>query len=380
MFETLFSLIRSQYPQTPIPLHEPRFGGREQDYLNECLASTMVSSVGAFVGRFEEAIASFTGSRHAIAVVNGTQALFVALQLAGVEPGSEVLTQPLTFVATANAISYCGAIPHFLDIDADTLGLSPAALEDFLARETDLRSGKRINRATGRTLSACLPMHSCGHPCRIDEIQEICQRFDLPLVEDAAESLGSTCRERHTGTFGRLGVLSFNGNKIITTGGGGMILTDDEPLAQRARHLTTTAKLAHPYEFIHDAIGYNFRMPNINAALGLAQIEQLPAFLADKRSLAADYRRACADLPLTFVDEPAACRSNFWLNTLLFDDQQQKDAFLAQANANGIQARSLWRPMHLLEIYRDCPAGNLDTSENIYRRAVNIPSSVRVAP
>lgn len=378
MFESLFACIREQYPgQEIIPLHEPRFNGNEQGYLAECIESTMVSSVGAFVGRFEAAVADYTGARHAIAVVNGTQALFVALKLAGVTPQSEVLTQSLTFVATANAISYCGATPHFIDIDSDTLGLSPSSLAAFLERETKIVDGRPVNRETGRTISACLPMHTCGHPCRIDEISEICAHFGLPLVEDAAESLGSTRNDRHTGTFGRLGTLSFNGNKIVTCGGGGMILTDDDELASRARHLTTTAKQAHPYEFIHDEIGYNFRMPNLNAALGLAQLEQLESFVVDKRALAICYRDKLSAMPGEFVVEPEGCRANFWLNTLLFEDDEQKDSFLAAANSQGIGARSLWRPMHLLDIYSHCPSEVLATTEDIYRRAVNIPSSVR---
>ncbi len=378
MFETIFALIRNQFPQDKIPLHEPRFVGNEQAYLAECIASTMVSSVGSFVDQFEEAVASYTGSQYAIAMVNGTQALFLALKLAGVSPGSEVLTQSLTFVATANAISYCGAIPHFLDVDPETLGLSPLALKKYLDEQTEISNGQRINRTSGRPISACLPMHTCGHPCRIAELAEICRTYEIPLVEDAAESLGSFLQGQHTGTFGLLGTLSFNGNKIITTGGGGMILTDNQELATAARHLTTTAKQAHPYEFIHDEIGYNFRMPNINAALGLAQIERLPDFVRQKRQLATNYRQALAALPVTFVDEPPDCQSNFWLNTLLFDSAQQKTSFLEQANQRGIFARSLWRPMHQLKIYRNCPQEALPVTENIYQRAASIPSSVRI--
>ena len=380
MFEQIFDLIRSQYAEAQIPLHEPRFVGHERDYLQQCIDSTLVSSVGPFVGRFEEAVAAFTGSRHAIAVVNGGQALLLALKLAGVAPGSEVLTQSLTFVATANAVAHCGAAPVFLDVDPQTLGLSPDALAAFLDTHAERRDGRLINRESGREIHACLPMHTCGHPCRIDELAALCADYNLPLVEDAAESLGSYRDGRHTGTFGRLGILSFNGNKIVTTGGGGMILTDDEHLAIRARHLSTTAKLPHPYEFIHDAIGYNFRLPNLNAALGLAQLEQLPRFLADKRALAALYRDGLRDLPLTFVDEPPGCLSNFWLNTILFDRIADKENFLEQANAQGIMARSLWRPMHLLEIYRDARRGELPVTEDLYRRAVNLPSSVRRAP
>jgi len=379
MFEQTFAFIRQQFGnQSSIPLHEPRFCGNEKNYLNDCIDSTFVSSVGEYVCRFEQAVADFTGSDHAVAVVNGTQGLFVALKALGVGCNCEILTQSLTFVATANAINYTGAAPVFLDVDHTTMGLSPDAIKNFLQQHTTLRNGRRINKSSGRTISACLPMHTCGHPCRVAEIADICAENGIELVEDAAESLGSATGGKHTGRFGHVGTFSFNGNKVITTGGGGMLITDDEDLANKLRHLTTTAKVPHPWEFIHDQVGYNFRMPNINAALGLAQMELLPSFLKKKRQLAANYREFFHNSDIEYLDEPGGSQSNFWLNTILLPSEKLKETFLGQANQQGIGARSMWRPMHLLEMYRHCQRDAQTTAEKIYQRAVNIPSSVRL--
>lgn len=379
MFKEAIRFIRDQYPgQEVIPLHAPVFVGQEKTYLAECIDSTYVSSVGAYVDAFEESVAQFVGSSFAVAVVNGTQAIQVALQLAGVEAGCEVITQALTFVATANAIRYAGAEPIFIDVDRDTLGMSPQALRGFLEKHGRIENNRLINRHSGRPIAACLPMHTLGHPCRIDELAEICQEWQLPLVEDAAESLGSTYRGRHTGTFGRLGIFSFNGNKIVTTGGGGMIVTDDEALARRAKHLTTTAKLPHRWEFVHDEVGYNFRLPNLNAALGVAQMESLPQFLGNKRKLAERYSQFFEQTSGDFVHEPSNGVSNFWLNALLLDSEEQRNQFLEATNEAGIMTRCLWRPMHLLEIYRHCQCDDLTVTEELYRRLVNLPSSVRL--
>ncbi len=379
MFEKTFDFIRQQFGnQSSIPLHEPTFSGNEKKYLAECIDSTFVSSVGVFVDKFEQSVADFVGSNHAIAVVNGTQALFVALKSLGIDASCEVLTQSLTFIATANAIHYTGATPVFLDIDPHTLGLSPVAVKEFLQQQTELRNGQCVNKISGRTVAICLPMHTCGHPCQVEELQVLCAENNIQLLEDAAESLGSRVTTGHTGTLGKVGVFSFNGNKVITTGGGGMMVTDDEELAQKLRHLTTTAKVPHPWEFIHDEIGYNFRLPNINAALGLAQMEQLPLFLQKKRELAKSYREFFAGSEIHYLEEPVGSQSNFWLNTILLPTEEQKEAFLDQANQQGIGARSLWRPMHLLNIYRHYQRDAQINTEQIYRHAVNIPSSVRL--
>lgn len=379
MYESTFDFIQQQFgEQTPLPLHEPLFCGREKSYLSDCIDSTFVSSVGQYVDKFEQAVADFTRSRHAIAVVNGTQALFVALKTLGIDAECEVLTQSLTFVATANAIHYTGAAPVFLDIDQTTLGLSPRAVKEFLQKHTEIRHGHRVNKTTGRRIAACLPIHTCGHPCQIEALQELCAENSIQLIEDAAESLGSFLPSGHTGTFGEVGIFSFNGNKVITTGGGGMLVTNDDQLAQRLRHLTTTAKVPHPWEFIHDEIGYNFRMPNINAALGLAQMEQLPIFLQKKRELANRYRQFFSASEIDYVDEPDGTESNFWLNTILLPNERQKETFLKEAGERGIGARSLWRPMHLLAIYNNYQRDSQVNTETIYRRAVNLPSSVRL--
>lgn len=362
-----------------IPLHAPVFKGSEQTYVANTITSTFVSSVGEYVNRFEQDMAAYTGTECAVATVNGTAALHVSLRLAGVEQGDLVITQALTFVATCNAIAYCGAEPLFIDVDESTLGLSPRALEDWLeshaARDA---SGQCVERVTGRRISACLPMHTFGHPADLAGLVRVCETWNIPLVEDAAESLGSFYQGRHTGTFGKLAAVSFNGNKIITTGGGGMILCDEET-GKRAKHLTTTAKKPHPYEYVHDEVGYNYRLPNINAALGVAQLEQLPEFLAEKRALAEEYRHLLKGTEFEFVDEPEGCRSNFWLNAVLCPDQASRDRLLEVTNASNVMTRPVWQLMCDLPMYQHCTRGELTTSRNIAQRLVNLPSSVKPA-
>lgn len=368
-------------PTETIGLHEPTFSGSEWTYLKSCLDSGWVSSVGAYVTQFEKELASFTGVAHAVATVNGTAALHVALQLAGVERGDEVLIPTLTFVATANAVVYCGAIPHFIDSEVPTLGLDPRKLEDYLVEIAEVRDGTCLNRRTGKRIRAVIAMHTLGHPVDLDPLAELCERYCLALVEDAAESLGSYYKGRHTGNWGKLAALSFNGNKIITTGGGGAILTDDETLARQAKHLTTTAKLPHSWAFQHDEVGYNYRLPNLNAALGCAQIEQLPDLLAKKRILAERYRHALERVEgVSVVVEPSFARSNYWLNALLLDDNQAslRDACLERLHAEGIMARPAWTLMHRLPMFDSCPRGDLAVAESLERRLITLPSSPRL--
>ena len=365
-------------PKGQTVLHEPLFNGNEREYLTECIDSSYVSSVGKFVDRFERELANFTGARRAVAVVNGTAALQVALQLAGVEAGDEVLVPALTFVATANAVHYLGATPHFVDSSTETLGLDPVALKDWLKYIGDRTPEGTRNRETGRRIRAMVPMHTFGHPCDIDGLLALAQDYQLQLVEDAAESLGSYYHGRHTGTFGLLGTLSFNGNKIITTGGGGAILINDERLADHAKHLTTTAKKPHRWEYVHDEVGYNFRMPNLNAALGCAQLEQLPDLLASKRRLTEKYLQAFADLSqMRLMTEPAGCNSNYWLQTLILDEAiaDQRDAILEATNDVGLMTRPAWTLMHHLPSYQQCPRAPLTVAESLARRIINIPSS-----
>ena len=360
-----------------IPLHAPVFKGREQAYVASTIDSTFVSSVGEFVNRFERDMAAYTGTEAAVATVNGTAALHVSLRLAGVSPGDLVITQALTFVATCNAIRYCDAEPLFIDVDEATLGLSPAALESWLENFASKNESEVcIDRASGRKISACMPMHTFGHPADLAGLVRVCEEWGIPLVEDAAESLGSFYQGRHTGSFGKLAAVSFNGNKIITTGGGGMILCDAET-GQRAKHLTTTAKKPHPYEYVHDEVGFNYRLPNINAALGVAQMEQLPEFLAEKRALAGEYRLLLKDTEFQFVDEPDGCRSNFWLNAVLCPDQSSRDHLLERTNAKDVMTRPVWQLMCDLPMYSHCPRGDLRTSRSIAERLVNLPSSVK---
>lgn len=393
--QEIINFIRQLYNQTEgfIPLHAPVFNGNEKKYLEMCIDSTFVSSVGQFVDEFEMKMAEYTGAKKAVSCVNGTNGLHLALLLSGVERETEVLTQPLTFIATANAISYCGAHPVFIDVDIDTLGLSPTALRIWLKSSTiqrinkSTRNPETINKSTGRVISACVPMHTFGHPCRIDEIVEICKEYHIPVVEDAAESMGSFYKGRHTGTFGKIGMLSFNGNKIITTGGGGMLLFNDVALAAKAKYLSTQAKVPHPWEFVHDQVGYNYRMPNINAALGLAQLEQLPGFLVSKREVASAYLDFLAvnefechtdkdvDPEVTFVREPGNACSNYWLNAILFKNRKVRDAFLKLSNEQQVMTRPVWELMNRLPMFQDCKKGDLNNAILIADRLVNLPSS-----
>ena len=376
VFQPIVDFVRSIYGQGFVPLHRPVFEGNERAYLVDCVDSNFVSSVGARVNEFEQRIAAFTGAGHAVATVNGTAALHVALQLAGVGPGDEVVTQALSFIATCNAIRYAGAQPVFVDVDLDTMGMSPGALRRFLEENTETRGGQAYNRASGRRIAACVPMHTFGHPCRIEEIVRICDAHGLAVIEDAAESLGSYVGDRHTGTFGRLSTLSFNGNKVITTGGGGMVLTDDPVLAARAKHLTTTAKVPHPYEFVHDEVGYNYRMPNLNAALGCAQMEKLEAMLAVKADVARAYREFFEGQSMRFVNGRDGTTPNYWLNAIVVADEAQRDSLLAYCNARDVMARPVWRLMSRLAMFEACQHDSLENSLWLEARIVNLPSSV----
>lgn len=362
-----------------IALHEPEFSGNEWIYIKECIDTGWVSSVGKFVDRFEEQLATFTGVKHAIAVVNGTAALHTCLKLVGVEPNDEILLPTLTFVATANAVSYCGAIPHFVDNSEITLGLDPEKLGQYLGEISEIRANGCYNRRTGRRIKAVIPVHIFGHPVDIDPLMETCNQFGLELIEDAAESLGSYYKGRHTGNFGKVSALSFNGNKIVTTGGGGAILTNNSHLAKLAKHLTTTARVPHKRSFSHDMIGFNYRLPNINAALGCAQLEQLPKFIENKRKLAEKYCKAFSNIKgIRFFSEPPFAKSNYWLNAtiLVKEYSDQRDLLLEETNRRGIMTRPVWTLMHELDIYKNCPKmDNLMVAENIERCLINIPSS-----
>ena len=382
--ELLLSRLRQALPEAagPYALHEPTFRGREWDYVKQCLDSTMVSSVGEFVSRFERELAAFTGIPHAVATVNGTAALHLCLRLAGVKPDDEVIVPALTFVATANAVAYCHAIPHFADNEERTLGLAPGKLADHLSDHAELKAdGSCYNRNTGRRIAAVVAMHTFGHPVDLPALKSVCDRWQLPLIEDAAESLGSYLNGKHTGCWGRLAALSFNGNKTITTGGGGAILTSDPTLAARAKHLSTTAKRPHAWEFFHDEVGFNYRLPNINAAVGCAQLEQLPDLLARKRKLAelhAELLNGIAGVRL--FQEPAGARSNYWLNVLLLDnpDEALRDRILAATHAVGIHTRPAWELMPKLPMYQSCPRMELPVAESLARRLINLPSSPKV--
>lgn len=377
MFDSLIRFVRDEYRTNDfIPLHAPIFAGNERVYVNQTIDSTFVSSVGEFVDRFERDMSAFTGSPRAVATVNGTAALHIALKLAGVAAGDLVLTQALTFVATCNAIAYCNAEPVFIDVDRRTLGLSATAMETWLADNARV-GGDGVCRTTrdDKTIRACVPMHTFGHPVDLDALVDVCRRWHIALVEDAAESLGSYYKSRHTGTFGLIGTLSFNGNKVITTGGGGMVLAD-EVLGARAKHLTTTAKRPHPFEYVHDEVGYNYRLPNLNAALGCAQLEQLEVFIAAKRALAARYIEFLPSAGLTPIIEPANCHSNYWLNGVICEDAAQREVLLGTTNAAGVMTRPIWRLMHTLPAYAEARRGSLAESEWLEARVVNLPSSV----
>ncbi|MHA1384779.1 MAG: LegC family aminotransferase [Candidatus Helarchaeota archaeon] len=386
IFNEIIDFIKSIYPdKNLVHLHEPVFFGNEKKYLNDCIDSTFVSYVGKYVTQFEEMTAEYTGAKYAVAVVNGTAALQVALQLAGVKPGDEVITQPLTFVATANAISHCGAKPVFIDVDLDTMGMSPEKLDDWLSKNSKYvpDTNQQINKSTNQPISAIVPMHTFGFPCRIDEIVEIADKYNIPVIEDAAESLGSLYKGKHTGTFGLAGIISYNGNKTITTGGGGMIITDDEEFAEKAKHITTTARVPHKWEYIHDEVAYNYRMTNVTAAIGVAQMEIIEKIIENKCQTAMLYKSFFSALEQTdneiirFVNEPKNSRSNFWLNCVRLRNSIDRDKFLEESNSNGVMTRPIWRLMNKLEMYKYCQKGNLDNSKWLEDRIVNIPSGYR---
>lgn len=398
-YSQITSFIRSTYkePTAFIPLHDPRFTGNEKKYLNECIDSNFVSSVGKFVSQFEEMCAEYTGAKHAIAAMNGTAALHIALQLVGVRRDDEVITQALTFIATANAISYTGSHPVFLDVNKETLGLSPEAVEAWLEKNTEMREKRRekdreqreeatgergeqvaYNKNTNRRIAACVPMHTFGHPVKLDELKKVLAKYNIPLVEDAAESIGSTYKNKQTGTFGKLGILSFNGNKLITTGGGGMILTDEEELAKKARHLTTQAKIPHKWEFVHDYIGYNYRLTNIQAALGCAQMEQLDYLLQLKRKFSLQYNDFFAQTEFDFVTEPEHCKSNYWLNAIIVKNRKQRDEILEYTNSNGVMTRPVWELMNRLPMFSHCQTDRLENSKWLADTVINIPSGAPI--
>ena len=361
------------------PLAVPVFAGNEKKYLEECIDTTFVSSVGQFVDRFVKDMATYTGCKRAVVCVSGTNALHMSLMLAGVERDDDVLTQALTFIATCNALSYIGAHPVFIDVDKTTMGLSPDAIKEWLVKNAEIRNGQCYNKNTGRRVKACVPMHTFGHPVRIEEIAQICEEYHIELVEDAAESIGSLYKDKHTGTFGKVGAISFNGNKTITTGGGGMMLFNDEELGAFAKHLTTQAKIPHRWEFRHDHIGYNYRMPNINAALGCAQLENLDKFVESKRQVAAEYAEFFKNIDdIDFFTEPENCYSNYWLNVVILKDKEAQLEFLQQTNDNGVMTRPIWELMNRLSMFENCENDGLKNTIWFADRVVNIPSSVRL--
>ncbi|WP_257941842.1 aminotransferase, DegT/DnrJ/EryC1/StrS family [Campylobacter lari] len=381
--DSILNFIKTIYKTNDyIPLHEPKFQGNEKKYLNECIDSGFVSSVGKFVDRFELDIANFCGAKYAVATTNGTSALHLSLHALDVDENCEVITQPLSFIATSNAIAYTGAKPVYIDVDMDSMGMSPFALENFLNTNAQMKDGYTINKKTKKVIKACVPMHTFGHPARILEIKELCQKWNIHLIEDAAESLGSYVLYNndfiHTGNFGVCGILSFNGNKTITCGGGGAILTNDENLARKLKHLSTTAKLPHIYKYEHDSIAYNYRLPNINAALAVAQIEQLEKFLSIKMELSKSYENFFEqnDFPVKFIKARPGTKPNFWLNAIMFENTKDKDLFLEYSNKNGIMTRPIWVLSNELKIYKDCQCGDLTNAKFLSERIVNIPSSV----
>jgi perosamine synthetase len=378
-FKKVTDFIKTLYPQMEmIPLHAPVFRGNEKKYLAECIDSTFVSYVGRFVADFEKETANFTGSKHAIATANGTLALHAALILADVKRDDEVICPALTFVATANAITYCSAIPLFCDSEKETLGINVAVLEEYLHKNTQKNEkGECINKLTGRRIRACVPMHTFGHPVKIDQLVALCEKYNIIVIEDAAESLGSSYKNKHTGTFGKIGVLSYNGNKTITTGGGGMILTDDDTIAKRAKHITTTAKIPHRWEYVHDEIGYNYRLTNVAAAIGLAQMEKINEYLAIKRNTAQLYADFFAANGVHFFTEQENCKVNYWLNCVILKDRQEREAFLEFSNGNGVMTRPIWTLMNKLPMFGNSPKTSLEGAQWLEDRVVNIPSSIR---
>lgn len=380
MYHDVVSFVHELYgTEGMVPLHVPTFRGNEKKYLNECIDTTFVSSVGKFVDRFEEMMVEYTGTQKAVVCVNGTNALHMAMLLVGVEREDEVITQALTFIATCNAISYIGAHPVFIDVDKDTMGLSPDAMEAWLKENAEIKGESCYNRRTGRRIKACVPMHTFGHPVHLDKLVEVCNRYHIELVEDAAESLGSFYKGKHTGTFGKIGAVSFNGNKTITTGGGGMLLFQDETLGNFAKHLTTQAKVPHRWEFVHDNIGYNYRMPNINAALGCAQMEEIDHILANKRETAEKYKQFFSDKEnIHFFTEPEGSKSNYWLNAVLLNDKEAQHQFLEYTNDHAVMTRPIWELMNRLPMFKDCETDGLKNTVWFADRVVNIPSSVRI--
>lgn len=379
MYQSVISFIKELYGSKNVPLAVPKFIGNEKKYLNECIDTTFVSSVGQFVDRFEDDMAAYTGAKRAVVCVSGTNALHMAMMLAGVERDDEVLTQALTFIATCNAISYIGAHPVFIDVDKSTMGLSPDAIKEWLAQNGEIKNGQCYDKQTGRRVKACVPMHTFGHPVRIEELSDICAEWHIELVEDAAESIGSRYKGKHTGLFGKVGALSFNGNKTITTGGGGMLLFMDEELGTLAKHLTTQAKVPHRWEFKHDHIGYNYRMPNINAALGCAQLEHLDDYIANKRETAAAYAEYFKNVDgIDFFTEPENCFSNYWLNVVILPNHDKQLEFLQETNDNGVMTRPIWELMNRLPMFENCQHDGLENTIWFADRVVNIPSSVKL--
>ncbi len=378
MYSDIVKFIHELYGTNDfVPLHAPSFSGNEKKYLNECIDSTFVSSVGKFVDRFEDMVEQYTGAKKAVVCVNGTNALHIALTLVGVERDDEVLTQALTFIATCNAISYIGANPVFIDVDRDTMGLSPKSVRSWLEKNAEIKDGQCFNRNTGRRVKACVPMHTFGHPMKVDELIDICKEYHIEVVEDAAEGMGSFYKGKHTGTFGKVGAISFNGNKTITTGGGGMLLFQDEELGKYAKHITTQAKVPHKWDFVHDEIGYNLRMPNINAAIGCAQMENLEKYIQNKRKTAEKYIAFFKDITdFEFFVEPKDCKSNYWLNVVLVKDKRSKQEFLEYTNNNGIMTRPVWALMNKLDMFRNCETDGLENTQWFEDRVVNIPSGV----
>ena len=375
----VIEFIKSLYPEYKenVFLHPPIFLGNEKKYLSDCIDTTFVSSVGQYVDQFEQKMAEYTGAAKAVVCVNGTNALHMSLILSGVKQGDEVITQPLTFIATANAISYCNAYPVFCDVDEETMGLSPVAVRKWLEAHAEIKNNQCFNKNTGRRISAVVPMHTFGHPVKLNEFVSLCEEWKLALVEDAAESIGSFYNGKHTGLFGKVAALSFNGNKTITCGGGGMLLFTDKELGDRAKHLTTQAKIPHRWEFKHDEIGYNYRMPNINAALGCAQLENLEKILENKRKTAMAYKEFFAGSDIKFFDEPANCKSNFWLNAVVLPNKESQIKFLEDTNDNHVQTRPIWELMNRLEMFKSCECDDLTNAIRFADTVVNIPSGYR---